>query len=132
MKEVVDTRFLMEHFYSDQPEIRRKTSQRIRELAQRGEGIIPTIVIGEVVRITCTKRGAEEANLRYLSLLASNLEIRDITADIAKEAGLLKCRYPSFPMGDCIIVSVAKMEGARVLSDDTHFDDIKEIKRVWI
>jgi hypothetical protein len=26
-----------------------------------GEGILPTIVIGEVVRITCEKRGREEA-----------------------------------------------------------------------
>jgi len=35
-------------------------------------------------------------------------------------------------MGDCIIAATATIRGARVLSDDPHYDIMKEIKRVWI
>jgi len=132
LKEIVDTRFLIEHFYSDKPDTKTKTSKKLRELVQRGEGIIPTLVLGEVTRITCEKRGREEANIRYLSLLRSGLQIEELTPKDAKEAGLLKCRYRAVPMGDCIVASLAITKGARVLSDDMHFDIIKEIKRTWI
>lgn len=132
MREVVDTRFLIEHFYSDDPDVKAKTSKRLRELMQHSEGIIPTLVLGEITKITCEKKGKEEANLRYLSILRSGLHIEELTSDIAREAGLLKCRYKSVPMGDCIIASIAIKRKAKVLSDDPHFDMIKEVKRIWI
>lgn len=132
MREVVDTRFLVEHFYSDDPGMKAKTSKKLRELARRSEGIIPTLVLGEVTRITCEKKGKEEANLRYLSILRSGLQIEELTPDVAKEAGLLKCRYRDIPMGDCIIASIAVKREAKVLSDDPHFNMMKEIKRTWV
>ncbi|KPV64810.1 MAG: tRNA(fMet)-specific endonuclease VapC [Candidatus Bathyarchaeota archaeon BA1] len=132
MAEVLDTRFLIEHFYSDDAETKRKTSKRLRELTERQKGILPTIVIGEVVRITCEKRGKEEAEARHLLLIRSGLQIQDLDQDIAREAGLLKCRYRNVPMGDCIIATTATMKRAKVLSDDPHFDVMREIKRTWI
>lgn len=132
MREVVDTRFLIEHFYSDQTETRRKTSKKLRELIQHEEGLLPTIVICESVQVTCKKRGREEAEIRYLSLIRSGLKIQDLNKDIAREAGLLKCRHRSIPMGDCVIAAIAIVNKAKVLSDDPHFDAIKEIKRTWI
>lgn len=132
MREVVDTRFLVEHFYSDDPGMKAKTSKKLRELARRSEGIIPTLVLGEVTRITCEKKGKEEANLRCLSILRSGLQIEELTPDVAKEAGLLKCRYRDIPMGDCIIASIAVKREAKVLSDDPHFNMMKEIKRTWV
>lgn len=128
----MDTRFFIEHFYSEEPETKRKTSKKLRELRERKEGILPTMVIGEVVRVTCEKRGKEEAEARYLSLIRSKLQIADLNQSIAKEAGLLKCRYRDIPAGDCIIAATAIIKGAKVLSDDPHFDAIREIKRVWI
>jgi len=132
LSEVVDTRFLIEHFYSDEAETKRRTSKRLGELRERKEGILPTIVISEVVRVTCEKRGREEAEARHLSLIRSGLQIQDLNQNIAKEAGLLKCRYRDIPMGDCIIAATATIKGAKVLSDDSHFDIIREVKRVWI
>ncbi len=129
---MVDTRFLVEHFYSSDSNTKIKTSRKLKELTQNSKGIIPTLVLAEVIKITCEKRGKEEANLRYLSILRSGLQIEELTHDIAKMAGLLKCRYKDIPMGDCIIASIAMKKGARVLSDDPHFDVIKEVKRVWI
>jgi len=132
LEEVVDTRFLIEHFYSDDAETKRKTSKKLRELAERKEGILPTIVISEIVRITCERRGKEEAEARHLLLIESGLQIQGLDQNIAKEAGLLKCRYRNTPIGDCIIAATAKIKRAQVLSDDPHFDFLEEVKRVWI
>ena len=54
MKEVLDTRFLTEHFYSDQAQTKQKTARKLRELTTRNEGILPTIVISEVIQIALT------------------------------------------------------------------------------
>jgi len=132
LKEVVDTRFLVEHFYSNQTEIKRRTSKKLKELIENREGLLPTIVICETVQVTCEKRGKEEAEARYLSLVRSGLQIQDVNQEVAKEAGLLKCRYRNIPIGDCIIAAIATINKAKVLSDDQHFDTIEEIKRTWI
>ena len=112
--------------------MRRKTSKKLRELTEHNEGILPTIAINEIVRITCEKRGKEEAEARYLALITSKLQIEPLTPTIAKEAGLLKCRYRDIPTGDCIIATTAILKGAKILSDDPHYDKIKETKRTWI
>ena len=112
--------------------MRRKTSEKLRELTEHNEGILPTIVISEIVRATCQKRGKKEANIRYLALVGSKLQIQNLDQNIAKEAGLLKCRYRNVPTGDCIIAATATINKAQVLSDDPHYDTIKETKRTWI
>ena len=132
MDEVLDTRFLIEHFYSAEAETRRKTSKKLRGLIEHREGLLPTIVVGETIQIICRKIGKEAAETCYHSLIRSGLKIQDLNQNIAKEAGLLKCEYRNIPMGDCIIAAIAKIKRAKVLSDDPHFDAIKEIKRVWI
>jgi len=132
LKEVVDTRFLIEHFYSNETETKHKTTKKLTELIRNREGLLPTIVICEIVQITCEKRGEEEAETRYLSLVRSRLQIRDVNHDIAREAGLLKCRHKNVPIGDCIIAATAMINKAKVLSDDPHFDNMKEIKCSWI
>jgi len=132
LKEVVDSRFLVEHYYSTETETRQKTSKRLRELIQHNEGLLPTVVIGETVQTVCEKVGRQEAESCYLSLVASGLRIQDLNQEIARQAGLLKCRYRNVPMGDCVIASTALINQARILSDDPHFDLMKETKRSWI
>lgn len=132
MREVIDSRFLVEHYYSTEAETKQKTSRKIRELIQRKEGLLPTIVISETIQIICEKIGREEAETCYQSLIASGLQVQDLNSKIARQAGLLKCKYRNIPMGDCIIASAAIVNQARILSDDPHFDNIKETKRSWI
>lgn len=132
MKEVLDTRFFTEHFYSDQTHTKQKTAKKLEELIQRNDGILPTIVIAEIIQITCEKRGKELAETRYHALMESRLHIQTLTPTIAKQAGLIKCQHKNIPMGDCIIASTAIVNQARILSDDPHFDNIKETKRSWI
>ena len=132
MRIVLDTRFLTEHFYSDKNETKQKTAKKLRELAQRKEGILPTIAISEIIQITCEKRGKELAEIRYSALMKSGLEIINLTPAIAKQAGLIRCQHKGMPMGDCIIAATAITNQARILTDDPHYDTVKETKRTWI
>jgi len=132
LKEVLDTRFLSEYFYSNQLESKKKTTRKLKELIAKNEGILPTIVVAEIVQITCEKRGKDMAESRYEALTQSELQIQNLTPLIAKQAGFLKCRYQNVPIGDCIIAATAIANNAKILSDDPHFDEIKETKRTWI
>ncbi len=132
MKQVLDTRFLLEHYYSEDSEIRRRTIHKIKELSQNSNGIIPTIVILETVQIIAQKEGKENAEMAYLYLTTIGIRIEGLSASIAKEAGILKSSYRHVPVGDCIIAATAIKNQARILSDDSHFDSIKEAKRIWL
>jgi len=125
--EVIDSRFLLEYFLSE--EVGSNASKHLKQLIEKRTGILPTIVVAETVRYVCEKRGAEEAKLRYLSLIRSGLLIADLTGEIAREAGLLKCRHQNLPMGDCILAAIARSRKAKILSDDVHFDEIKGVSR---
>ena len=130
--EVIDSRFLVEYFFSSDENVKSKTLRHLKDLVKKRNGILPTIVVTETVRYVCEKRGVEEAKIRYLSLARSGLLIADLTGEIAREAGLLKCTHPSVPTGDCIVASTASAKKAKILSDDKHFDEIKSISRIWI
>ena len=132
MKEVLDTRFLTEYFYSAQADTKKKTTRKLKELIADKVGILPTIAVAEIIQITCEKRGRDMAESRYQALTQSGLQIQNLTSQIAKHAGMLKCKYKNIPMGDCIIAATAIENHARILSDDPHFDSVKETKRIWI
>ena len=132
MKMVLDSRFIMEYFYSDKTETKQKATKKLKDLIQRKEGILPTIVISETIQTICEKIGKEEAEICYANLTESGLKIQTLTSPIAKQAGLLRCKYRNIPMGDCIIAATAIANQATILSDDPHFDAIQETKRSWI
>jgi predicted nucleic acid-binding protein len=132
LKTVLDTRFLIEHYYTTNTETKQKTSKKLRELAQRKEALLPTIVISETIQTVCQKIGKNEAQNCYQTLLTSSLQIITLTPTIAKQAGLIKCQHKNIPLGDCIIAATAITNQARILTDDSHYDTIKETKRTWI
>ncbi len=132
MKEVLDTRFLREYLFSKQNETKQNAARKLQALISKNEGILPTIVIAEITQLTCALRGKDMAESHYQALIQSGLEIQNLTPLIAEQAGLFKCQYSNIPMGDCIIAATATVNHARILSDDPHFDCIKEAKRNWI
>ena len=129
---MLDSRFIMEYFYSDKNEIKQKATKKLKDLIQRKEGILPTIVISETIQTICEKIGKEEAEICYANLTQSGLKIQNLTPPIAKQAGLLRSKYRNIPMGDCIIAATSIANQATILSDDPHFDSISETKRSWI
>jgi predicted nucleic acid-binding protein len=122
----------MEYFYSGEPETKQKVTKKLKDIIQRKEGILPTIVIGETIQIVCEQIGKQEAEICYANLTQSGLKIQSLTSAIAKKAGMLRSKYHNIPMGDCIIAATAIANQAVVLSDDSHFDAIHETKRNWI
>ena len=104
----------------------------MESLISKKDGILPTIVIAEMVQIACGRLGKDMAESLFQALIQSGLEIQSLTPQIAQQAGLNKCAHKNLPMGDCIIAATAQINHARILSDDPHFDCLKEIKRVWI
>ena len=132
MKQVLDSRFLVEYYYSEDKEIRHKTNQKMRELTQTSNGIIPTIVISETIQLICSREGKEKAEMIYLSIITSKIKMESLSPSIAKEAGILKSTYKQVPLADCIIAQTAIKNQARIISDDSHFDNIKETKRTWL
>ncbi|MCX6644412.1 MAG: PIN domain-containing protein [Candidatus Bathyarchaeota archaeon] len=132
MKQVLDSRFLVEYYYSQDREIRQKANQKMKELTQTSNGIIPTIVVCEIIQLICSREGKEKAEMIYLSITASGIKIESLTPSIAKEAGILKSTYKHVPIGDCIIAATAIRNQAKIISDDSHFDSIKETKRTWL
>ena len=73
MKAVLDSRFLIEHYYSTKTETKQKTSRKLRELIQHNEGILPTIVVSEIIQTVCQKIGKEEAEICYTTITQSGL-----------------------------------------------------------
>jgi len=129
---VLDSRFLIEYYYSQNPEIKQKSNQKLRELIRTSNGIVPTIVICETIQLILSREGKQKAEMIYLSIVSSGMKIENLSPSIAKDAGILKSTYKHIPIGDCIIAASAINNQARILSDDPHFDLIKEAKRTWV
>jgi len=132
LKHVLDSRFLIEYYYSQNIDTKQKAIQKMRELIKNSDGIIPTIVICETIQLIYSREGKQKADMIYLSIVSSGIKIENLSPSIAKDAGILKSTYKHIPIGDCIIAASAISNQARILSDDPHFDLIKETKRTWL
>ena len=132
MREVLDTRFLLEYHYSQDPDTRKNALKKMKELTQNSSGIIPTIVVLETIRFISQNEGKEKAGMVYLWLTSIGLKIENLTPSIAREAGILKSTFQNVPTSDCIIAATAIKNQAKIISDDNHFDVIKGIKRSWL
>lgn len=79
LKQVLDSRFLVEYYYSENKEIRQKANVKMRELTQSGNGIIPTIVVCETIQLICSRQGKEKAEMIYLSIVTSGIKMENLT-----------------------------------------------------
>jgi predicted nucleic acid-binding protein len=132
LKYLLDSRFLVEYYYSQDIDTKQKANQKMKELIKNSNGIIPTIVICETIQLIYSREGKQKADMIYLSIVSSGIKIENLSPSIAKDAGILKSTYKHIPIGDCIIAATAISNQARILSDDPHFDQIKETKRTWL
>jgi predicted nucleic acid-binding protein len=126
-KKVYDTRFFIEHYYSKDREVLRKTSEEIRKTKER---YISTIVIHELYRLTLELEGRETAVLRA-SLLEKDFKVVDVDSEIARSSAELRHRY-RISLADSIVAATSLSLNATCLSDDLHLKAIKEIRTQWI
>ena len=132
MKEVLDTRFLLTHFFSDQPRVLERARSRLRDLRRNGNGVLPTLVLTEFFDQVCRHAGSREAAQKCEALLVSGLDIHSLTPEIALAAGKIRCNHRDTPIADCIIAATATTLDGRVVTDDPHFSKVKGLRTVWI
>jgi predicted nucleic acid-binding protein len=123
---VYDTRFFIEHYYSKDEKVLQRTKEEMRSR----EKYVSAIVIHEVYQLTLAREGRESAVLRT-TLLEKDFKIVKIDAEIAKNSAEYRHKY-KLPMTDSMIAATASHLKATCLSDDPHFQAIKEIKTRWI
>jgi predicted nucleic acid-binding protein len=126
-KTVYDTRFFLEHYYSREASMLRKTRDAIRTAKER---FISAIVLHEVYWLTLETEGQETAALRA-TLLEKDFKVVKVDAEIAKSSARLRHKY-RLNVTDSIIAATALMLKATCLSDDPHFKTVAEIETAWI
>ncbi|MCJ7561184.1 PIN domain-containing protein [Candidatus Bathyarchaeota archaeon] len=125
-KAVYDTRFFSALYYSKDERL----LQRIKEEKRRQEKFISTVVIHEVYRLSLQREGRETAMLR-IALLKQDFKVIPVTAEIAEISAELRQKH-QLSMGDSMIAATASSLKALCVTDDPHFNRIKEIKTTWI
>jgi len=130
--EVLDTRFFIEHFFSADSTVREKTRNRVTELRRRKEGVVPLIVVAEFADQACRFAGRREAEEKSRAIVESGLQVSPLDPAMAIAAGARRCSNRRVPLADCIVATVADSLGGQVVSDDTHFKQLRGIRVRWL
>ena len=125
-KAVYDTRFFVEYFYSKESEKLRKMSDNLVQTTNR---IVPTVTIYEIYKLVLSREGREVAKHR-IEIISRDFQVELLTKEIAVHAAEINHNTGN-PMADCIIAATALLENAHVLTDDPHFQKIKNITVMW-
>ncbi len=134
MKAVIDTRFFLVHFLSEDDQTKKWTRTTLENL-QKGPniGIVPSIVIHEFYKFELENLGKDVADIRLNSIMKSKLKTINLDPTTAIEAAKLRCKYSDLPTADAIIAATAiKTSSECVLTDDKHMKQIRETKTRWI
>jgi len=127
---VLDTTFLVLHYFSDDEDILTKTRETLRISRKLGNrAILPTIVLAEFYAQTYKRAGKSIADKHFRELLDCGLVIVPLTEQISLQAGLLRAKYQEkIPWGDCIVAGTAVQNKAKfVVTEDMHLMGIREI-----
>jgi len=126
-KTVYDTRFFIEHYYSSDQNVLRKTKDEIRKSKNR---LVSAIVIHEIYWLSLKYEGHETAQERT-ELLEKDFKVVNVDSEIARNSAELRNKY-NISMTDSIIAATASALKATCLSDDPHLKKVKEIRTRWI
>ena len=123
---VYDTRFFFEYFYT-----RDKTvAQALRSnLRSTGDKLVSAITIHELHRINLRKLDHVAAELRCV-LVAKEFRVVAVDYELALLGAELSHKY-GVPLADGVIAATALREGCPLVSDDTHFGNIKGLRLIW-
>jgi predicted nucleic acid-binding protein len=128
---VLDTTFLILHYFSDDEAVLTKTRDTLRTSRKLGNrGIVPTIVLAEFYAQTYKRTGRDVADKRFREIVNSGLEIVSLDEQMSYQAGLLRARYhEKVPWGDCVVAATAILGKAKfVITEDPHLMGVKEIE----
>jgi len=125
-KSVYDTRFFVEYFYSDDADFLRRLKEDLRAVRER---MVSTLTVHEIHRINLEKEGREVAMLRS-ETIRRDFDVVDVDYETAVRSAELRSKH-RIPMADSIIAATAQIHGCPLVSDDTHFHEIEDLKTRW-
>jgi predicted nucleic acid-binding protein len=91
---------------------------------------VSAIVVHEVFNLAIKREGLETAK-NQVAHLREEFEVVPVDNQIAETSAELRYKYHLW-MGDCMIAATAFVLKAVCISDDLHFEQIKEIETAWI
>jgi len=126
-KSVYDTRFFVEYFYSGDADFLRRLKKDLKAVRER---MVSALTVHEIHRINLEKEGREVATLRS-ETICRDFNVVDVDYETAVRSAELRSRY-RMPMADSVIVATAQIHGCSLVSDDPHFQGIKNLKTRWL
>jgi len=122
-----DTRFFVEHYYSENAEVTGSTTTEIRKQKEKS---VSSIVVHELYRLTLQKEGRQVAALRA-ELLSKDFKVVPVDGQLAIASAELRQKYGT-PMADSIIAATAISLRSVCVTDDPHIMKIREVRTRWI
>lgn len=91
------------------------------------KGYMAHVNLSEYYYKTCQQLGKDTADIRYLSIVRSKIEIF-MDEMLARDAGLEKCRRRlDLSLADCFALAVAKRFDAILLTTDGELAKVKDV-----
>jgi len=123
---VYDTGFFVELFYSRDAKFLGKLKEDLRSVRERK---VSAVTIHETYKIVLENEGRDLAELRC-STIERDFDVVDMSYDIAVQSAELRSKY-RIPLADSVIAATAQRYGCPVITDDPHFEKIKEVETRW-
>ena len=86
----------------------------------KAEGFVSAITLTEIYYLYARERGEDFAKRKIEQIKLSNLMMVEISEEIAIKAGEYK--ITAIPIADALIAASAYFVGAKVVTDDEHFE----------
>jgi len=125
-RSVYDTRFFVEYFYSGDAGFLRRLKEDLRAVRER---VVSALTIHEVYRVNLEREGREVAILRS-ETIRRDFNVVDVDYETAVRSAELRRKHRT-PMADSVIAATAQIHGCPLVSDDTHFKKIQDLKTRW-
>ncbi len=132
MREILDSRFLVTHYTTDDEQILSRTRAKLAALRRQRRGVVPSIVIAEVMNAVGREGGRDKALAQLRALEHAGLEVVPLDIGLARDAGVLRCIHRDLPMADCVIAATALRLEGRVVTNDPRFSKVKGLRTIWI
>nr|MDO8062474.1 type II toxin-antitoxin system VapC family toxin [Candidatus Freyrarchaeum guaymaensis] len=127
MRYLFDTKALIAFFNNEEgAEFVEKLLGEVDE--DKAEGFISSITLTEIYYLYSRRVGGEVARKRVEQIRLSNLKVVPIDEKVALKAGEYKVK--AIPIADALIAASAYSVGAKIVTDDKHFEglDVEVVK----
>jgi predicted nucleic acid-binding protein len=125
-RRLYDTRFFVEYFYSNDPEVLKELKQELRSVKER---MVSSLTVHEMHRINQKREGKDVATLRS-NAIREDFKIIDVNYKIAVKSAELRSTH-QIPMADSVIAVTAQIQQCPLFTDDAHFRKIENLKTAW-